>query len=820
MRPLSTLLSLLRPLTWLELRRIRREVDDEIRFHIDSHVADCLRRGMSPEQAVGQARERFGDAASISAECVRLRTEHPLRVGLRTVETVVTLAVASGFGAAVLLLANGVLLRSPVPFHDQAHRVAVWWYDTAADRYSSGSTVDEFATLSAMTDVFEHVTASRYAKVDVVGAAAPERVRAKYVSADYFRLFGADALAGRLLDRDAYEPSAPPSAVLGYELCRRQFGAEERALGRSIEVDGREHTVVGVMPPTMPMYLDTALFLPLPGPAPVDDSRGLLVAARLRHDVSYATVRSRVAEVFAARTTRRATVRKLEEVYSAEVRPRLFSEIALAGVLLLALFAHAVQRRISIQPSAESEASASRWLRTSVFENVLVAMVAAWIGLLLARNAAIALVPAVIGEKSALYDIGPDRRVALLTFALAGLAGVTLGWLSWRVRQRADGRRPPPRQRARVALVTVEVALALVLLLCVAGPARSLARAGLTAPGFSAERLFVIDVSASGRVGGSRTDLLDAVLERARAVPGVASAGLTHAFPIRDRPWRLAFRDPAHSEILLQADFTAVSPGHTALMGIPLVHGRRLLPADAAAAGDVVLINRALAERLAGAGADPVGRVLRTDPGDERFEIVGVVENVRRHGLDAPPEPMVYRPYAQCPGAGTLAVVVRTSAGGGEAAGAVARALRDLDRKLPVAAPVAATNVLRASLRELRLRTMWLGLLAAVALAYALLDLAGLVADSLGRSAGRRSVAGSVGPALRETLAISAVGAAVAAPLAWGLARADWPTFEALRRIDLATAAAVLALLVGAASLTVAAVALYARSLARSARTP
>jgi hypothetical protein len=289
----------LHPLGDRGLARIEQDVQDEIRFYLEMRAAEQVAEDMSPDSARAEARRRFGDVDTIAEACVQEQISAPVRTALRSVETAVLLAVGLAFLASILVLVDSVLFSPPAAFGDEGRRVGIWWND-AHGRSHSGSTFDEFAALRSMDDVFEQVTLSRYRKVHFRRPGhAPEQVRVKYVTANYFELLGTRPTVGRGFAPDEVETRARPVAVLAHDLWQGQFGGDPRAVGEIVEVNGRPHTVVGVMPPNVHMYLETGLFVPMAFPVEAANDRTLLASARLRPGIAHDQVHERVSEIAA-----------------------------------------------------------------------------------------------------------------------------------------------------------------------------------------------------------------------------------------------------------------------------------------------------------------------------------------------------------------------------------------------------------------------------------------------------------------------------------------------------------------------------------------
>jgi hypothetical protein len=386
------------------------------------------------------------------------------------------------------------------------------------------------------------------------------------------------------------------------------------------------------------------------------------------------------------------------------------------SLLLIAVAAHALFRHAT--------AVADRGPGPSVRRQIALAVGAAAAGLLLARWIAGALEAPFVGRLAPLFDVQQGFYVVLATLAAATVIGVTVGLVARAFRERIAGSR-----RLRWALVTAELGVATVLIVFAAGPFSTLVQSAANGQGFLTAGGETIDLGTAGFGQAARTRVLDASLERARAVPGVDDATLTFAFPTLGRYWAHAFRIGSDVPYRL-ANSTAVAPGYTERMGIPLLEGRRLNADDSPRSPDVAVVNETFARRHA-PGGTVIGKRVEQRFG-ESFEIVGVVADVRQDGAHAPTEPIVYRPYSQCAGTGAVTLALWTDGRPGVAHD-VAVAIRSLDAAIPVGEPTTAREIVRASRAPLWFEAAWLALLATVALAMAMFDLAGLLYDGLER---------------------------------------------------------------------------------------
>jgi len=366
--------------------------------------------------------------------------------------------------------------------------------------------------------------------------------------------------------------------------------------------------------------------------------------------------------------------------------------------------------------------------------------------------------------------------------------------------------------------VGTEVALAVVLMLCAAPSAVLMVRALSTDPGFDARGLVAVDVPIAARDDwNERRALVDDLIARVQSIPGVSDASFTDAFPMDGHDWPLSFRmDDATARDIRTIHFAVVDRRYLEFMRIPLVRGRFFEPVDRAGTENVVVLNRRAAELLS-PGADPIGRFVRPDPGQMKFRVVGIVADVRQDGPHADFKPIVYRPFSQYAGPRRLTLIARTSADPTALGASIRLAIRDVDPDLAQdTAVVTAKQLLHRSRRGIRFTVAWLGGLAGLALALALIDIAGLALEGADRflrqglPSGKRRLAVAV---VRPVVTVVVIGAALAAGLAWRLGRVELPVLRSLAAVDLTTASIVLLTLAAGILAVIGLVFLYVRSL-------
>jgi putative ABC transport system permease protein len=681
-----------------------------------------------------------------------------------TVAAVLCLALAIGANTAIFSVIDAVLLR-PLPYAQPDRLVMLW--ERSRERPEGHNVVspanfrDWRSEMKAVADAAAIVET----RSTMTGLGDPVQLPIEAVTASFFRVLGVAPAIGRAFTDADDVPNAASVVVVSDGFWRQRLGADPDALGRTITLGGSPAEIVGVMPPgfTMPGS-SAALWVPL-GLDPsrnyrLGSGRFLTVIGRLAPDATVAqadaelrTIAKRLEDTyqdFNAGWT--ATVVSLQDQVVGGTRRTL---LVLAGVVAFVLLiacanvanlalarAAARQREIAVRAAL----GASRWqvMRAQLAESLLVAGMGGALGMLLALWGTTALVAAAPSSLPRAAEIGVDERTLLFTTLLSLLTGVFFGLAPALQSAREDlqstlkdGARGASRSRARGALVVVQVALSLVLLVGAGLLIRSFARLSSIDAGFDGDVVF------SGKVSlpfqryaetGPRLALVDALVDRVRALPGVRAAGATWFLPfdgpgsrtsywVGDRPIPESDRQPGTSVL-------AVTPGYFETLGIPVLQGTPFTAADGPTSRRVVVINEALA-KASFPNENPVGRQIHMPWGDTlKAEIVAVVANVRSAGLDSMPEPTSYWPMTQFRTL-SFAILARTDGDPMRLAAPIAAELHALDADLPLADPRSLDSYRSASIAARRFTMLLLGAFATVALVLAAIGIAGVIANSV-----------------------------------------------------------------------------------------
>ncbi len=781
-----------------------------------------------------------------------------VRYGLRglgrrpgfTLAAVLALALGLGANTAIFSVVDAVVL-SPLPYADPDRLVTLWETNAAEGLDRERLSPVNFLDYRALDRVFADAAAWWQPEINLTDEQGdPVRVTTIEVSGNFFSVLGVAPRLGRGFPTGGELHGDEPEVVISHRLWQSRYGGDPTIVGKAVRLDGDLHTVVGVMPPGFNFPRETDVWQRLSWNLARHSryAHFMEAVARLRPGMDPKRAQTELAALAEHLRQEHAASNKdwgarlvpLQAEVVGNFRPALLVLLAAVGLLLLMacanvahlLLARATAREREVAIRAALGANRGRLLRQFLTESLLLALFGGALGLALAWAVLELLVATKPLDIPRLAEVAIDGRVlafgagaTLLTVILFGLvpalqmSGLNLqGTLKEGGRGASSG---PAARRARSVLVVLEVTTAVVLLIGAGLLIRSFLRLLAERPGFEPAGVVTVNVQLPpsayedwGQVSRFYTGLLDALQHR----PGVRTAGATGFLPL-EPGWLITYTlpdRPVSAGDEPTAQFVTATPGYFETLRVPLLAGRTFNTRDTAESPLVVVVNRELARRAWGEeraigktlvtqvrNIGPLGRMIR-DEG--RFEIVGVVDDVKNNALQNEVEPAVYFPHTQFPYR-NMNLVVRGTGEAGALAGVIRTEVRRLDPGLALSEVRTLDQVLAASRAQPRFLMFLMTAFAGLALFLAALGIYGVLSYAVHQRRGEIGVRLALGatPArirnlvLREGMGLIALGLALGFAAAYTLARFLASLLFGVSTSDALTFAAVPAVILGVA---------------------
>ncbi|PYT35325.1 MAG: hypothetical protein DMG58_02415 [Acidobacteria bacterium] len=829
-------------------RPFDRALDAEIQFHLDVQIEENLQKGMTPGEARAAARRSFGGLEQMK-ETYRDQRGFPsldsviqdIRFSLRilrrspgfTLVAVLTMALGIGANTAVFSVVNAVIMR-PLRLPDP-QRLMVILSTRKAGSEPFWSAQGVYVDWRERSVSFETIAGARATQMILTGAEQARQVSVAATSYDFFRLMGARPLIGRSFTEDEDQLGQTPVALLDVGFWRREFGADPKILGRTVVLDEKSFTIIGVMPADLRFayFGVTDFWIPLTANRNFRAGGDVVAIGLLRPGVTQETAQAEMDAVM--QQIRReqqqdsqtyVVVKPLHEWIVGDMR-RTFLVLlgAVSFVLLICcanianlLLARTTTRQKEMAIRAALGAGRSRLVRQTLIESVMLALIGGAVG----TGLAIVIVSAVPAIRSfyipRVEEIVVDQTILIVAAAVAMASGILFGLApSFQVGRRDLGVALHQSDaisagtiwgfRLRNMLVIAQLALAVVLLSGAGLMTNTLIRLRNIDLGFQRDHVLTISTSLPYKKYDAirSVEFMRRLVEDISRVPGVSQVSATDHVPLQAVLYPYELRaEHAGQKRTCEALARNVDRNYMAVMGIPRLAGHDFGPGDDYRTPVPMMINKATANALFGR-EDPIGKEILTNYQKRpRFEVIGLVGDVRQIGLTKEPGPQIYLPLVYSV---PRYVVARTALNSNDLSAAIRSAVRALDREVPAPEITTMDDWFSLQLAKPRFYLMLLAAFAGTGLVLAAIGIYGVISYTVARRTREFGVRIALGAEHRDILQLvlaqgtrlTVLGAVLGLAGAYAATRLISSLLYGVRAGDPLTFACVLVLLAGVA---------------------
>ncbi len=834
---------------WRQRRQADAELDDEVRGYAEMLADEKVGRGVDTQQAQREAQMELGGVEQVKERTREARAGYFIETlwqdvlyGARmlrknpgfTIVAVLTLALGIGANTAIFSVIESVMFR-PLPFSAPDQIVRIYSMKDGVPITPNGSGLPGGPSAMDMRDfaqsnhAFEAMVVYDTWRKNVSFGdreTEPEQMWVGLVPGAYFEILDVKPIMGRLFTEDESYVGKKYVAAISAQLWRNRFGGDKAILGRKIRINDEPYTIVAVMPDVIPEWMESKtveIWTPFEFADALGDlwteagrgGRGYYSLGRIKPGVSMEQAQADLATVAAGLAAAHpvdqgigVALEKLSDTRAHDLRPMLFLLMGAVSLILLIacvnlanlLLARNSVRERELAMRAALGAGRGRLVQQLLAETLLLSLVGAGVGLLLAQIGVASLTRMHPENLPQLSSIGVDWRVLVFTVVVAlitslifglgpALTGTRLNLVESLKLGARSGTAGSSAQRMRNVLVVMEMAMSLMLLVGASLLIQSIMRLERQQLGIRQDHLLTGHFYLPGvhyPNPGAITRFSDQFADRVRALPGVIEASITTIYP-PNYNWPQMFEIPGHPATRIQdipsAQCGFTDPHFLRTMGIPLIRGRDFSESDRATSPPVALISEAF-ERRYFPTDDPIGlRIhigpppfLHIPPGADITDsadvtIIGVIGDFRNSGLASPPEPQIIVLYSQHPlvNYGFKDAVIRTAANPRLMIPEITRQLHAMDPDLPFAQTRTIDEIVEQQTGSQRFMTLLLGLFAAAGLVLAAVGIYGVVSFLVAQRRRELAVRVAVGASvtnvlwlvLKEGLRMAAIGASV-----------------------------------------------------------